>query len=118
MRSGVSSGFLNPPGQGDDYDFAMDDEELLIGISRPLNFHLPLDPAAPIGLFAGGSGIAPFRSFWQARIGKSVGKNILFLGVQSRQKFVYENELREYVRAGAMEGKSWLRNICLFEDLG
>lgn len=32
-----------------------------------------------------------------------MGGNILFLGVQSREKFCYENELREYVREGSME---------------
>ncbi|KAK1974673.1 sulfite reductase flavoprotein alpha-component [Colletotrichum cereale] len=104
-RSGVSSGYLNPP-VGSPEDFvaaAADDDELLVGISRPIAFQLPLDGAAPCAFFAGGSGIAPFRSFWQARAGRSVGKNTLFLGVQNREKFCYEDELRRYVNAGFME---------------
>ncbi|KUJ15041.1 NADPH-ferrihemo protein reductase [Mollisia scopiformis] len=101
-RHGVSSSFLNPPVSSQD-EFIADDEELLIGVSRPLAFQLPIDDAAPCAYFAGGSGIAPFRSFFQARAGRSVGKNILFLGVQSREKFCYEDELREYINAGFME---------------
>lgn len=55
-------------------------------------------------MFAGGSGIAPFRGFWQARIGSGVvGRNVLFLGVQSRQKFIYKRELREHVTSGKLE---------------
>lgn len=100
-RYGVSSGCLNPdPSVIDDMS---DEEEYLIGISRPLNFELPVTMTGPIALFAGGSGIAPFRSFWQARAHTSVGRNVLFLGTQSRQKFSYENELRGYVQQGAIE---------------
>ncbi|KAL3420190.1 sulfite reductase flavoprotein alpha-component [Phlyctema vagabunda] len=102
LRHGVGSGFLNPPMSSQE-EFIADDEELLVGVSRPLAFQLPIDDAAPCAYFAGGSGIAPFRSFWQARAGHSIGKNILFLGVQSRDRFCYEAELREYVSAGCME---------------
>lgn len=101
MRHGVSSGFLNPP-VGEEMD-VLDDEELLIGVSRPFQFQLPFDDTSPVAFFAGGSGIAPFRSFWQARCGRAWGKTSLYLGVQSRDKFCYENELRQYVREGLME---------------
>ncbi|ETN42751.1 uncharacterized protein HMPREF1541_01909 [Cyphellophora europaea CBS 101466] len=101
VRYGVSSGCLNPdPCVADDMS---DEEQYLIGISRPLNFQLPVTMTGPVAMFAGGSGIAPFRSFWQARVQSSVGRNLLFLGVQSRQKFSYENELRGYVQNGALE---------------
>ncbi|KAK2025274.1 cytochrome b5-like Heme/Steroid binding domain-containing protein [Colletotrichum zoysiae] len=103
-RAGVSSGFLNPP-VGAEGEMEPDDE-VLIGVSRPAAFHLPLDPMAPCAFFAGGSGVAPFRSFWQARLaqsGLSGGKNLLYLGVQSREKFCFEEELRQYVAAGFME---------------
>jgi cytochrome b involved in lipid metabolism len=101
IRYGVSSGCFNPdPSHSEDM---FDDEEYLIGISRPLNFQLPTTMAGPVAMFAGGSGIAPFRGFWQNRAQTSVGRNILFLGVQSRERFSYEHELREYVRSGHME---------------
>lgn len=55
-------------------------------------------------MFAGGSGIAPFRGFWQTRLaGEGIGRNILFLGVQSRKKFLYKEELREHVLSGRLE---------------
>lgn len=101
VRNGVSSGFLNPP-VAEEMD-VLDDEELLIGVSRPFAFQLPCDDTSPVALFAGGSGIAPFRSFWQARCGRAWGKTSLYLGVQSREKFCYEAELRDYVNEGLME---------------
>ncbi|KAF2688123.1 hypothetical protein K458DRAFT_361117 [Lentithecium fluviatile CBS 122367] len=101
VRNGVSSGFLNPP-VAEEMD-VLDDEELLIGVSRPFAFQLPFDDTSPVAFFAGGSGIAPFRSFWQSRCGRAWGKTSLYLGVQSREKFCYEAELRQYVNEGLME---------------
>ncbi|SPO05370.1 related to nitric-oxide synthase, salivary gland [Cephalotrichum gorgonifer] len=101
-RSGVSSGFLNPCVASPENALS-GDEDVLVGVSRPASFQLPLDGAAPCAYFAGGSGIAPFRSFWQARVGRTVGRNILYLGVQSREKFCYEDEIRHHVNAGQME---------------
>ncbi|KAF2026478.1 hypothetical protein EK21DRAFT_74173 [Setomelanomma holmii] len=100
-RNGVSSGFLNPQ-VGEEMD-VLDDEDVLIGVSRPFAFQLPFDDTAPVALFAGGSGIAPFRSFWHARCGRTWGKTTLYLGVQSREKFCYEAELRQYVNEGLIE---------------
>ncbi|KAJ4386243.1 hypothetical protein N0V93_009136 [Gnomoniopsis smithogilvyi] len=102
QRSGVSSGFLNPVVASNEEMIPVE-EDILIGVSRPVAFQLPISGAAPCAFFAGGSGIAPFRSFWQARVGQTVGRNILYLGVQSRDKFCYEEELREHVRDGNME---------------
>ncbi|KAI0159617.1 cytochrome b5-like Heme/Steroid binding domain-containing protein [Xylariaceae sp. FL1272] len=106
-RAGVSSGFLNPfPSSEVSPPNLSYDDEILVGVSRPAAFQLPIDTMAPCAFFAGGSGIAPFRSFWQSRLitsGLSGGKNHLYLGVQSREKFCFEEELREYVGAGFME---------------
>jgi sulfite reductase alpha subunit-like flavoprotein len=102
-RHGVSSGFLNPDASlttGHDFD---EHDELLIGVSRPLNFQLPVSMTVPIAMFAGGSGIAPFRGFWQSRTQSGFGRNILFVGAQSREKLPYEDELRDYVRHGLLE---------------
>lgn len=55
-------------------------------------------------MFAGGSGIGPFRGFWGSRaLGKGDGRNILILGVRTRQTFSYEMEIREQVRNGNLE---------------
>jgi len=102
--NGVSSGFLNPDPLSSllNHD-AGEMEPMLIGISKPLNFQLPVTHSTPIVMFAGGSGIAPFRSFWQARAAQTSGRNILFLGVQSREKLLYEEEIRDLVRQGKLE---------------
>lgn len=101
---GVSSGFLNPaPGLMDYPCDATNDDAVLIGVSRPIQFQLPSSTTVPVAMFAGGSGIAPFRGFWQKRIQSGIGRNILFLGVQSREKLVHEAELRGLVQHGALE---------------
>lgn len=99
---GMSSSFLNPaPDMKADY--ASDDEAALIGVSRPIQFQLPASTTIPVAMFAGGSGIAPFRGFWQKRIQSGIGRNILFFGVQSRDKLVHEAELRALVQQGSLE---------------
>ena len=55
-------------------------------------------------MFAGGSGIAPFRSFWEARKATGArGRNLLFLGFQRREKFLYEEEVLQNVWNGLLE---------------
>ncbi|KAF5025351.1 hypothetical protein F66182_2562 [Fusarium sp. NRRL 66182] len=103
-RAGVSSGFFNPHPSSAESNILS--EQVLLGVSRPVAFQLPIDSMAPCAFLAGGSGIAPFRSFWQHRLAKSGlsgGRNLLYLGVQSRDKFCYEQELRKLVNIGFME---------------
>ena len=58
-------------------------------ISAP-NFHLPSDTSAPIIMVGPGTGIAPFRSFWQQRTfdilqkKNNFGKMILFFGCRNK----------------------------------
>lgn len=101
---GVSSGFLNPaPNTMEYFDDTTNDNAVLIGVSRPIQFQLPSSTTVPVAMFAGGSGIAPFRGFWQKRIQSGIGRNILFLGVQSREKLVHEDELHGLVQYGSLE---------------
>jgi sulfite reductase alpha subunit-like flavoprotein/cytochrome b involved in lipid metabolism len=101
---GVSSGFLNPAPHMPDYlSDTASESSVLIGVSRPIQFQLPSSTTVPVAMFAGGSGIAPFRGFWQKRITSGIGRNILFLGVQSREKFVHEAEVRSLVQSGSLE---------------
>ena len=76
----------------------------MIGISRPIHFQLPSIPTVPMVMFAAGAGVAPFRSFWGARVhGKISGRNLLFFSVRTRQNFLYESEIRQQVGAGNLE---------------
>ncbi len=74
------------------------------------SFRLPDDKALPIILIGAGSGIAPFRSFWQERemIANasgidSLGECILFFGCRSKNvDYLYEIEQSELVRRGIL----------------
>jgi sulfite reductase alpha subunit-like flavoprotein len=81
VRSGTSSSFL-----GQLFDSAVGaGRRLSIKIDHPPRFRLPLDPARPMVAFAGGTGIAPFRSLLQARAAQpGVGENWLFYSARAR----------------------------------
>ena len=88
-RQGVASAFLASLGQ------AAPADGLPLRIVTPTRFRLPADPATPIVCFAGGSGIAPFRAFWQARAqaqraGQAVGPAWLILGCADEVPFLEE----------------------------
>ncbi|XP_054847151.1 nitric oxide synthase, endothelial isoform X2 [Eublepharis macularius] len=72
-------------------------------------FHLPEDPSAPCILVGPGTGIAPFRSFWQQRLhaldsaGSLPSELILVFGCRSsHHDQIYEEELQEALQKGAL----------------
>lgn len=74
-----------------------------IHISHPPRFRLPENNNTPIVMFAGGSGIAPFRSFIQSRIKKTdCGENHLFFGTRRSHSFLYRQEWEQYARQGLL----------------
>jgi ferredoxin-NADP reductase/cytochrome b involved in lipid metabolism len=93
QRRGTASTFLTADG----------DRPAAVDIVRPGRFRLPEDPAQPIVLFAGGTGVAPFRAFLQerARTGAS-GENWLFLGVRTHDELLYRDELERLVDEGQL----------------
>jgi sulfite reductase (NADPH) flavoprotein alpha-component len=93
MRQGTASTFLTRAHASK--------SEVPFRIQHPDVFRLPEDPATPIVMFAGGSGVAPFRAFLQER-GRSSGSNLLFLSVRSPADFLYEQEFAAAVAAGAL----------------
>ena len=79
---------------------------------RALSFRLPADKTCPIIMVGAGTGIAPFRSFWQERKidmemmqvpsginGTGWGKMYLYFGCrQSKVDELYSNELDQLVK--------------------
>ncbi len=75
-----------------------------IQVVRPLRFSLPADPAQPIVMFAGGTGIAPFWGFVNARAADpSSGPTWLFCAARSRAELPYYEELAALAAEGAIE---------------
>uniref|UniRef100_A0A803TQ28 Nitric oxide synthase n=1 Tax=Anolis carolinensis TaxID=28377 RepID=A0A803TQ28_ANOCA len=73
------------------------------------NFQLPQDPSAPCILVGPGTGIAPFRSFWQQRLheieteGESRHEMTLVFGCRSSlHDQIYEEEIQEAQQKGAL----------------
>uniref|UniRef100_A0A8C7DAJ4 Nitric oxide synthase, inducible n=1 Tax=Oncorhynchus kisutch TaxID=8019 RepID=A0A8C7DAJ4_ONCKI len=77
----------------------------------PCGFHLPAEPSTPVILVGAGSGIAPFRSFWQQRLhdmkhpGKfSESPMSLVFGCQSSETdHLYKEETLEMRRRGVLK---------------
>uniref|UniRef100_A0A8C7W7V7 Nitric oxide synthase n=1 Tax=Oncorhynchus mykiss TaxID=8022 RepID=A0A8C7W7V7_ONCMY len=73
-------------------------------------FHLPAEPSTPVILVGAGSGIAPFRSFWQQRLhdmkhpGFSGSPMSLVFGCQSSETdHLYKEETLEMRRQGVLK---------------
>ena len=68
---------------------------------RPVRFALPADPSTPVVMFAGGTGIAPFRSFLGSRDGS--GENWLFAAARTAEDLCYRDELEALAAAGRVQ---------------
>ncbi|XP_026636393.1 nitric oxide synthase, inducible [Microtus ochrogaster] len=72
-------------------------------------FQLPEDPSLPCILIGPGTGIAPFRSFWQQRFhdsqhrGLKGGRMTLVFGCRHPEEdHIYQEEMQEMVRKGVL----------------
>lgn len=72
-----------------------------IKIIHPPRFSLPADASRPIVMFAGGTGIAPFRSMLRARVAESK-ENWLFFGTRTQAELYYQNEWMQMVSDGRL----------------
>ncbi len=99
-RFGTASSFLGSPA-------AVDGEtrtDVSLRVVHPPRFGLPADPTTPIVMFAGGTGIAPFRSFVHERAAHdSGGENWLFVGSRTRHELLYRAELESAVAQGRLQ---------------
>lgn len=87
-------------------------EEVCHFVRGAPNFHLPSDPMKPIILVGPGTGIAPFRAFWQHRLAlqrqkKESGKIWLFFGCRTSELDLYKDEKND------MLGKKVLHKVFL-----
>ncbi|KAG8307258.1 Nitric oxide synthase, brain [Homalodisca vitripennis] len=101
VHYGVCSNYLN--------DVKKDDQVYLFVRSAP-SFHLPDDISKPIILVGPGTGIAPFRGFWQHRFAlkkneglSDVGKMTLFFGCRLRSLDLHKEDKEKMVTEGVLE---------------
>ena len=71
-------------------------------IVHPPAFGLPADASVPIVMFAGGTGMAPFRAFLQARV-RAGGENLLVVGARHGSLVPFREELEAYAARGEAE---------------
>ncbi|XP_023692108.2 nitric oxide synthase 2b, inducible [Paramormyrops kingsleyae] len=100
MHHGVSSTWLNTIKEGD---------MVPCFIRSSSDFHLPVEPSSPAILVGTGSGIAPFRGFWQQRLYDTQTKGVrgapmtLVFGCQSSDKdHIYKEETQQMMKNGVL----------------
>lgn len=74
-----------------------------VRVVQPPRFNLPPDPTRPVVMFAGGTGLAPFRSLLHGRMRQpGAGPNWLLLGTRRRTEVYYADDLRQMVDDGRL----------------
>ncbi|GFR97300.1 nitric oxide synthase, partial [Elysia marginata] len=109
IHEGVCSGWLNKAPVG---------TIVPCMVRAAQTFHLPENPELPVIMVGPGTGIAPFRSFWEQRFvdidlaksgfqesEKPFGPLTMYFGCRaSKQDNIYGKELEEYHKNGALTG--------------
>ncbi len=104
-RNGVCSTFLA--------DRVKPGDKVRVFVHCNKNFRLPEDGATPIIMVGPGTGIAPFRAFWQQRIiDRATGPMWLFFGNPYKATDgCYEDELEPLMESGALKmSVAWSRD--------
>ncbi len=79
-------------------------QHLTLKIVRPPRFHLPMDAARPVVLFAGGTGFAPFRGFINQRLHQTdAAPTWLFFAARKPDELPFQNELARPARTGQLQ---------------
>lgn len=88
-------------------------ETAKVFIHNNKNFRLPEDKAKPVIMVGPGTGIAPFRAFWEERcISNATGKNWFFFGnPHQATDFCYEDEVKALVEKNCLKlSVAWSRD--------
>ncbi|XP_053639643.2 nitric oxide synthase, salivary gland-like [Cherax quadricarinatus] len=99
VHQGVATGFLKKVQVGSNVELFH---------RSATNFHLPKDPKVPVMMVAAGSGIAPFRGFWQryhytkTQNKGVVGELVLYYGCRTQAEDLYDDEKWTMLRSGAL----------------
>lgn len=104
-RKGVCSTYMA--------DLLQPGDKVRVFVHSNKGFRLPEDGATPIIMVGPGTGIAPFRAFWQQRvIDKATGPMWLFFGNPYKATDgCYEDELAPLVESGALKlSVAWSRD--------
>ncbi|CAH0554483.1 unnamed protein product [Brassicogethes aeneus] len=100
LHYGVCSNYLHDVPEGD---------EVCLFVRSAPNFYLPNDPSRPVILVGPGTGIAPFRSFWQHRYVQTRNKNLkigkmwLFFGCRTKDMDLYKDEKNHMKISGVLD---------------
>lgn len=99
VHYGVCSNYLQDVAEG---------EDVYLFVRSAPNFYLPADPTRPLILVGPGTGIAPFRGFWQQRYAQvqariRVGKMWLFFGCRQKELDLYHNEKEDMLGKGVLD---------------
>ncbi len=91
---GVASSYLN-------LEEVDSNSKIPFKIISPLRFSLPKSINTPIFLFAGGSGIAPFKGFWEALERKQELSNLsIFYSVKKESDIAFKSDLERILIKG------------------
>ncbi|XP_076549445.1 nitric oxide synthase isoform X3 [Osmia lignaria lignaria] len=87
-----------------------DGEPLYVFVRSAPNFYMPTEPKAPMILVGPGTGIAPFRGFWNHRLAQmkyrpdlEYGKVWLFFGCRNTNLDLYRQEKEEMVKSEVLD---------------
>jgi sulfite reductase (NADPH) flavoprotein alpha-component len=98
-RYGTASHFLG------DTTFSTPEDrgQVSLRLVHPPRFSLPEDPSTPIVMFAGGTGVAPFRGFIRERANQeNAGDCWLFFGTRTRAEFYFQEGFESMVAKGGL----------------
>ncbi|XP_038108914.1 nitric oxide synthase isoform X1 [Culex quinquefasciatus] len=88
----------------------VDNEKIYLFVRSASSFHMSKDPSRPVILIGPGTGIAPFRSFWQEwdtlkteLPDVKLPKVWLFFGCRTKKVDLYRDEKEEMVKKGILD---------------